>query len=81
MIERQVFVTWYTPEERLPANEDFVIATVSGKVGNMTYDHALVLASWCTDDGWWFPDINTEDGEVEVIAWCDLEPYAGGGKA
>ncbi len=23
----------------------------------------------------------SEDGEIEVIAWCDLEPYAGGGKA
>ena len=33
MIERQVIVTWYTPEEKLPADDNFMVVTISGKVG------------------------------------------------
>ena len=77
MIERQIFVTWYEPSEKLPPNDDFVIVTVSGKAGNTEYDHALEMASWLPEDGWWFPNIDTENknGEIEVLAWCDLEAY------
>lgn len=79
MIKRQVIVTWYSPDEKLPPNDDFVITTVSGKVGNVEYDHAFEIASWLPDDGWWFLNIDTEDkdGEIKVLAWCDLEPYGG----
>ena len=80
MIERQVIVTWYTPEEKLPQDDAFVIVTVSGKFGHVTYDHAFSIANYLKDDGgWWFEDRLLErfnDG-VTVHAWADLEPYGG----
>lgn len=30
MVERQVIVTWYTPEEKLPEEDVFVVVTLSG---------------------------------------------------
>lgn len=77
MIERQIIVTWYEPSEKLPPNDDLVIVTVSGTAGNIEYDHALEMASWLSEDGWWFPNIDTENenDEIEVLAWCDLEAY------
>jgi hypothetical protein len=75
MIERQVIVTWYTPEEKLPPVGQFVIATISGKGEHITYDHSLTLAEWY-EDGWALTD-DTKIKEFTVHAWCDLEPYGG----
>ena len=54
MIERQVFVTWYTPKEKMPKEGDIVVTTVSGGFRNMTYDHAFVLAEWYDDGCGWY---------------------------
>lgn len=79
MTERQVIVTWYTPEEKLPDDDDFVVTSISGKTGNMTYDHALVVASYWYGEGWLFDGMDPEesDANITVHAWCDLEPYKG----
>ena len=81
MIERQVIVTWHEPSEKLPPNEYFVVATVSGKVRHVTFDHTFMIANWVEGEGWYFfhDAINT-DSDCDLItvnAWCDLEPYGG----
>ena len=76
LIERQVFVTWYTPEEKLPERDTVVLATISGTGNNIEYYHAFALAEWCRNGEGWF----LEDAELDtftVHAWCDIEPYGG----
>lgn len=77
MTGRQDIITWYEPWEDLPAPGVIVIATISGKGENVTYDHCLTLAEWY-EDGWVLTD-DTKIKEFTVHAWCELEPY--GGKA
>lgn len=45
LIERQTIVTWTKPEKK-PEPDIFVVLTVSAKTRNVTYDHALTLATW-----------------------------------
>ena len=45
MIERQMFVTWYTPKEKLPKEGEIVIATISGKGKNIPTTTLLPLPS------------------------------------
>lgn len=77
MVERQVITTWYTPDQKLPPEDIFVVATISGKLGNVTYDHALTLATWYEDEGWVIDGLLAEPNGFIVHAWCDLEPYQG----
>ena len=81
MIERQVIVTWYRPEEKLPPDGQIVVATVSGKSRNITMDHALVTAAYYKSIGWDVEDcvfdIDLKGSWLEVHAWADLEPYKG----
>lgn len=77
MVERQVIVTWYTPEEKLPEEDVFVVVTLSGTGPYTHYYHALMLASWSADDGWDVEGLDTDTTEFTVHAWCDLEPYGG----
>ena len=75
MVERQVIVCWYTPEEKLPAEGEIVIVSISGKFNNgVLYNHAFAIAEWWDDDGWILTDIE-KPLEYTVHAWCDLEPY------
>ena len=78
LIERQVFVTWYTPDEKLPPDDIFVVITMSGTGPYITYDHALMLAEWDSVEGWIIDGLNADTEKVTVHAWCDLEPYGGG---
>ena len=86
MIERQVFVTWYTPEEKMPEEHYFVVATISLKADSVTYDHAFVIANYADDgegyNGWIFDDpiANRYADKVTIHAWCDLTPYGSGGR-
>lgn len=72
LIERQVIVTWHTPEEKLPEKGETVVATVSGRTRGAEYVSAFALLTW---DGieWNLIDIHLD--EFTVHAWCDLEPY------
>ena len=76
MIIRQDIVTWHTPAEKHPPEGIIVVASVSGKKKNITYDHALVLVQWY-DDGLGYTLENDELEEFTIHAWCDLEPYMG----
>ena len=76
MIERMVIVTWYTPEQKLPAEDEGVIATVSGDVkGVVFFEHAVITARWSKAEGWYSDEYNFT--HLTVHAWCDLEPYKG----
>ena len=73
MKEKQVIVEWYEPSEKLPSEDIKVVATINGRAGNSTFDHAFMLMSWCRDEGWYSLGIVFD--ELEVLAWCDLMPY------
>lgn len=73
MIERQVIVTWYTPEEKLPEQNKFYICTISARSKSLRFDHVLMNLAWDEDDGWYSMEYYFE--ELTVHAWCDLEPY------
>lgn len=77
MIEKQVIVNWYTPEERSPENDMAVVATISGKArgGLNTFSHALVIMFYNEKEGWYSLEYDFE--ELTVHAWCDLEEYGG----
>ena len=76
MFERQVIVNWYTPEEKMPEEGTFVVVTISGRAGNVIYDHTLAIGNWFEDGLGW--EIDGEDfDELTVHAWADLEPYGG----
>ena len=80
IVEKQVIVTWYEPHEKLPPEGMIVAATISGKTGNITFDHALVMAEWYDDgDGWAVGDFDfsKKGSRLTVHAWADLEPYKG----
>ena len=63
----------------MPPNDNFVIATVSGKVGHEIFDHTFMVANWIEGEGWYFVEADSENemDEITVHAWCDLEPYGG----
>ena len=78
--ERQVIVTWYKPEEKIPPDGLIVIATISGHDGLYKgYDHCLANAEYYADEGWFVEGIDTDvpGSWLKVHAWCDLEPYKG----
>ncbi len=79
MIERQVITTWYKPTEKLPKDGEIVVATISGKTRNITFDHALVTAEYYDGEGWCVDpfDFGLKGAWVKVHAWADLEPYEG----
>lgn len=75
MIERQVITTWYRPEEKVPADDLAVVATISGKAGNVTFNHAIVILYYAEGEGWGSTEYDFD--ELTVHAWADLEPYKG----
>lgn len=75
MIEKQVIVEWYRPEEKLPSDYYNVIVTVSGRDGNIGYDHAFMIASYAPDGCGWVFEGASEDADITVVAWCDLDPF------
>lgn len=75
MIERQVIVTWYTPEEKMPPEGECVVVTVSGLDENIIYDHALQIGMWADDGCGWLIEGFTENAKFGVLAWCDIMPY------
>ena len=80
MIERQVIVTWNKPEDKLPPDGYTVVLTISGRHGNIIFDHALVCGSYFEGDrgGWCLEMFEDEETPgITVHAWADLEPYKG----
>ena len=75
MKERQVIVSWYTPEEKLPPEGMLVVVSFSGKDGNRHYDRTIGIAEWFNDGCGWMICELSDDAEFLIHAWCDLEPY------
>lgn len=77
MIERQVIVTWYEPWENVPEEGEIVVATISGKRGNVKYENTFALVEWWKGTGWVMSEDSIKMDEFVVHAWCDLELYGG----
>ena len=79
LVERQVIVNWYSPEEKTPPEDwDVVLCTVSGRSFGSIYDHVLALMSFDKRTGW--EHLAQGDEHIDdfvVHAWCDLDPYKG----
>ena len=75
MKERQVIVTWFTPEEKMPDEDLFYVVTFSGKDGNQHYENAIGTGAWYSD-GWYIIGLS-EDADFTVHAWADLDPFGG----
>lgn len=75
LVQKQVIVQWYTPEERVPQNDFAVLATVSGKANGVEFKHALMIMIYDTEEGWF--SMEYEFDELTVHAWCDIDPYEG----
>ena len=75
IIRKRMNDSWIPVEERLPEDDDFVLATVTGIYNALTFSSAIQLASYCKDDGWFiegYPDWENPN----VSAWSPLpEPY------
>lgn len=74
MKERQVIVTWYTPDEKVPEEDMIVVATITGKAKSIQFNHSFALLIW-SGEGWYSLDWDFE--ELTVHAWCDLKLYGG----
>lgn len=72
-IDRLCLMEWIDPELEVPnlagLHSDFVLAVVSGKVGNCTYDHAIEVVSY-EDGKWWLADYPSAD--ISVSHWMPL---------
>lgn len=77
MIEKQVIVNWYKPDQKLPPDGEAVPATVSGKSGSHYIQHALVTAEFYEGEGWFVEGFDTDKKGAWLVvhAWADLEPY------
>ena len=77
MIERQVIVTWFTPEEKLPPEDVGVLATVTATSRNKRFRfiRTVLPVFYCKDEGWY--ELDYGFSEMKIHAWCDLEPYGG----
>lgn len=75
--ERQVFVTWYKPEEKPPEEGVFVVVTLSGTGPYTDYYRTLMIASWDANYGWDVEGLDSDTTGFTVHAWCDLQSYGG----
>jgi len=69
---------WIPVSERLPETEEFVLASLSGKYRNTTFEHACEIADYA--DGEWcvyaYPHMSAEKCEELIEAWMPLPtPY------
>ena len=76
MKERQVIVSWYTPSEKLPESDNIVLATVNAKAHGFIWNKTFMLLEYSHHDQCWYAlDVEVKPDELEVLAWCDIEPY------
>lgn len=72
---------WIPVGEKLPETEDFVLASLSGKYRNITFEHACEIADYA--DGEWcvyaYPNMSAEKCAELIEAWMPLpSPYRKG---
>lgn len=81
--ERQVIVTWYTPEEGLPPEGVRVVVTFSGRAEDAIYSHVIGIARRdgeceCVEPTWQIDGLSVDDTVMmHIEAWADLTPYGG----
>lgn len=75
MTEKQVIVTWYTPKEKMPPENEIVVVTFSGRDKNRTFENTIGLAGWMNDGLGWLVSELSDQAEFVIQAWCDLDPY------
>lgn len=72
--EERNYFRWHKPENKLPENDDFVLAIVSGHpLPNVTLCYSYEIASY-SEDGWCietFPDAK----HLTVHYWCHLPSH------
>ena len=65
---------WIPVSERLPETEEFVLASLSGKYRNITFEHACEIADYA--DGEWcvyaYPHMSAEKCAELIEAWMPL---------
>jgi hypothetical protein len=65
---------WIPVSERLPEAEEFVLASLTGKYRNITFEHACEIADYA--DGEWcvyaYPHMSAEKCEELIEAWMPL---------
>lgn len=71
---------WIPVTERMPENDNQVLAIVSGRWENITFDHAYELASWSAEEGW-IMEAWPELENPEVTHWKPLPESVKEGKA
>lgn len=62
---------WISVEEALPEFDEEVIVCVSGKDGNITYEHAVLGGNNFYDNGKWYID-GVYRENVKIHAWMRL---------
>lgn len=62
---------WIPVTERLPEGDNQVLAIVSGRWKNITFDHSYELANWNSDEGW-IMDAWPEFENPDVSHWMPL---------
>lgn len=62
---------WISVKDRLPDNDDFVLAIVSGKTGSIKLDNAYELAQFSMDEGW-ILEMWPEWEDPKVSHWMPL---------
>ena len=72
---------WIPVSERLPETEEFVLASLTGKYRNITFEHACEIADYA--DGEWcvyaYPHMSAEKCAELIEAWMPLpKPFEGG---
>lgn len=66
LAERREADRWISVSERLPENDDYVLA----------YDNAVVFVAWFSEKTGWHSTDNEFDKYTPIIAWQPLpEPY------
>lgn len=74
---------WIPVSERLPETEEFVLASLTGKYRNTTFEHACEIADYA-GGGWCvyaYPHMSAEKCEELIEAWMPLpKPFEGGVK-
>ena len=65
-------IRWHKPENKLPENDDFVLAIVSGiPLPNVTLVYSYEIASYIEEDGWCIETFPCAK-HLTVHYWCHL---------
>lgn len=73
MKERMIINTWYELSEKYPPRDEIVLCTINGLSNHLIYKDTFALLIWTGEN--WVSTEGVDFEELEVLAWCDIEPY------